>query len=125
MGRILSSHPFHSSDTVRHRGRDCMVARMRHLAEQGRVCHRAATRQSHCWCVRPHEPRTRAVVAPGRLIVLAVFGFIGYHEPQIIPTTRVALLDTDNAFVKAAAIASLVTNALATALIAYKAWCVF
>ncbi len=51
-------------------------------------------------------------------------GSIGYHEPQIVPTAGVALLGTNNAFVKASAILSLATNALATVLIAYKAWCV-
>lgn len=53
---------------------------------------------------------------------LPVFGFVGYHQPQIIPTTGVTLLITNNAFVKAAASLSLATNALATVLIGYKMW---
>ena len=53
-----------------------------------------------------------------------VFGIIGYREPKIAQSTRVTLLITNNAFVKAAAAVSFSTNALATALTAYKMWCV-
>ena len=66
----------------------------------------------------PNPSRRRSLSSDAQ----TVFGFIGYHEPQIIPTTGVALLDTNNAFIKAAAIVSLATNALATALTAYKMW---
>ncbi len=52
-----------------------------------------------------------------------MLGSIGYHELRIVPTTGVALLATNNAFIKATTIVSLATNALATVLIAYKAWC--
>ncbi|KAM5536546.1 hypothetical protein V8D89_009823 [Ganoderma adspersum] len=51
-----------------------------------------------------------------------VFGIIGYREPKIAQTTRVTLLITNNAFVKAAAAVSFSTNALATALTACKMW---
>ena len=56
--------------------------------------------------------------------VPVALGFVGYHEPQIVPTTTIQLLDIKNTFLEACAILSLVTNALATFLIAYKAWCV-
>ena len=51
-----------------------------------------------------------------------VFGSIGYRELKIMPTTRVTLLITNNAFVKAAGALSFSTNALATILTAYKMW---
>lgn len=68
--------------------------------------------------------RNKAVYCIGLLLVILtlVLGSIGYHELRIVPTTGVALLATNNAFIKATTIVSLATNALATVLIAYKAW---
>ena len=69
MGRIPSTLLLcRFSVTVHHRGRNRMVAGVRYLAQQGCVLHRAATRQSHYWCVQPHQLRTRVVVAPCHLM---------------------------------------------------------
>ena len=53
-----------------------------------------------------------------------VLVIIGYRAPRVAPTTGIAILATDNIYVKAAGTVSLATHALATVLIAYKAWCV-
>ena len=53
-----------------------------------------------------------------------MFVIVGYRSTQVIPTTAISILATDNIYIKAAGTVSLATNALATALIAYKAWCV-
>ncbi len=101
-----------------------MVARVRHLAEQGYLLYRAAACDSYRRYVRPPSViHARVLVTPSSDFP-TVFGFIGYHEPEIVQATGIALLGRNDAFVKAAAIVSLATNALATVLIAYKAWCV-
>ena len=51
-----------------------------------------------------------------------VLVIVGYRSTQVIPTTAIAILATDNIYIKAAGTVSLTTNALATALIAFKAW---
>ncbi|PIL28302.1 hypothetical protein GSI_09591 [Ganoderma sinense ZZ0214-1] len=66
--------------------------------------------------LNPSGPRHAQADSP------TVFGILGYRDPRVVPTTRVTLLITNNAFIKAAAAVSFATNALATALIAYKMW---
>ena len=118
-------HSF-STVIVHHRRCHRVVARVRHLAEQGRELHRAAPRHPYIKYVLYPPARSHITIRRNRLVVVTdvptVISSIGYHEPQIVPTTGVALLDTDNVFVKAAVIVTLATNALSTALIAYKAW---
>ena len=51
-----------------------------------------------------------------------MFVIVGYRSTQVITTTAIAILAKDNIYIKVAGTVSLATNALATALIAYKAW---
>ena len=107
---------------MHHWRRDRVVARMRHLAEQNRIWRRAAAHRFHTqyvpWTFRSRRPIVLPSNPPNVLVI------IGYRAPQVAPTTGIAILATDNIYVKAAGTVSLATHALATVLIAYKAWCV-
>ena len=51
-----------------------------------------------------------------------VSGLAGSHEPRIIQTTGLSLLEVYNSYIDAFGSLSLATNILAISLIAYKAW---
>ena len=111
--------------TGNHRRRDCMVARMRYLAQQSRHLDRTSPYSSHSRCVFSvliaRVRTSRSAVSPD---LPTVSGLVGSHELRIVETTRISLLEVYNPYIDAFGGLSLATNVLATSLIAFKAWCV-
>ena len=106
-----------------HRGCDRVVARMRHLAQQGRLLPRTGVRGSHFRCVRISHARSSSRTRPYASDSPNAFGIVGFSDkPGVVQTTGLALLAVYNPFLDSFAILSLVTNVTATSLIAYKAW---
>ena len=97
-----------------------MVARMRRMAEQTRVLHRAAALDSYFRCVS--FVRGYALIPSSESP--NVCGMVGAQKLQRVQGEGLALLILDNAYSAASSILSVTTNVLATSLIAYKAWCV-
>ncbi len=97
-----------------------MVARLCHLAAQGGLLHRTATHDCHSWCVPTFRVLIPRSDSPNVLGIDGVYMTSrGSRESTIL-----VLFISGNAYAFAAATLSLATNVLATALIAYKAWCV-
>ena len=95
-----------------------MVARMRRMAEQTRVLHRAAALDSYFRCVS--FVRGYALIPSSESP--NVCGMVGAQKLQRVQGEGLALLILDNAYSAASSILSVTTNILATSLIAYKAW---
>ena len=104
------------------RGCSRVVARLRHLAAQGRQLHRPTTADFH--------PRYVAAVSFCVLLVTLsdspnVCGIVGMCKSGSIQSPQLVFLIAQNGYAQASVVLSLGTNVLATSLVAYKAWCVF
>ena len=103
------------------RGRCRVVAGMRYLAEQGRcLLHGADPTRSNVRCAS--HPFHFAVATRNRLPIVPAFGIVGARQADIGPLTSIYLMYGGSGFTDVAAALSLITNLLATSLIAFKAW---
>ena len=96
-----------------------MVARLRYLAEQSRLLYRPDTTGSYSGYVLLNAFASKELTSR-----FSVFGVIGARRSDVGPLTRIYLMYGGSGFTDVAAALSLITNLLATSLIALNAWCV-